>query len=320
MHRVRTTPALSPPAHPLQPIKTTKYDMKKDGSILYLILVFSLVNLIALLFSSQDNRHSRQQAAAEQKSRSLPKPAVTTDVYLPSAMTFAGETVPLHRLDVREALQKELIVNTYLHSHTIQLLKNAPRMFAVIEPILKEAGIPDDFKYLAVIESNLNPSAVSPAKAVGLWQFMEGKSTEAAARYLQKAHDRFGSWTTGAASYNAGTTMLLTQMAIQNESDYYNLLLGEETERYLFRILALKQIMTHPELYNFDIKNTHPIEKTTTVKVQGPIKDWAEFAQEHNISYKTLKRFNPWLRKSSLLNPKHKTYEITIPVHPGDYQ
>ncbi len=137
--------------------------MKKDGSILYLILVFSLVNLIALLFSSQDNRHSRQQAAAEQKSRSLPKPAVTTDVYLPSAMTFAGETVPLHRLDVREALQKELIVNTYLHSHTIQLLKNAPRIFAVIEPILKEAGIPDDFKYLAVIESNLNPSAVSPA-------------------------------------------------------------------------------------------------------------------------------------------------------------
>ena len=165
--------------------------MKKDGSILYLILVFSLVNLIALLFSSQDNRHSRQQAAAEQKSRSLPKPAVTTDVYLPSAMTFAGETVPLHRLDVREALQKELIVNTYLHSHTIQLLKNAPRIFAVIEPILKEAGIPDDFKYLAVIESNLNPSAVSPAKAVGLWQFMEGTGREYGLEINKEVDERY---------------------------------------------------------------------------------------------------------------------------------
>ncbi len=314
--------------------------MKKDGSILYLILVFSLINLIALFFCFRHNRLHHHQATAGQKTTSVPTPAVTTDVYLPSAMTFAGETVPLHRLDVREALRRELIVNTYLHSHTIQLLKNAPRMFAVIEPILKKAGIPDDFKYLAVIESTLNPSAVSPAKAVGLWQFMEEtgkeygleinkevderyhiqKSTEAAARYLQKAYDRFDSWTTSAASYNAGKTMLLTQMAIQKETDYYNLLLGEETERYIFRILALKQIMTHPELYNFDIKVPHPIEKTKTVKVQGPVKDWAEFAQGHGISYKTLKRFNPWLRKASLLNPRHKTYEIAIPVHPEHYK
>ena len=314
--------------------------MKKDGSILYLILVFSLVNLIALLFSSQDNRHSRQQAAAEQKSRSLPKPAVTTDVYLPSAMTFAGETVPLHRLDVREALQKELIVNTYLHSHTIQLLKNAPPDICCHRTHSERSGDSGRFQIPGSHRKQSEPLRRISGKSRGAMAIYgrnrqrirtgnkqrgrrtlpHPKSTEAAARYLQKAHDRFGSWTTGAASYNAGTTMLLTQMAIQKESDYYNLLLGEETERYLFRILALKQIMTHPELYNFDIKNTHPIEKTTTVKIQGPIKDWAEFAQEHNISYKTLKRFNPWLRKSSLLNPKHKTYEITIPVHPGDYQ
>ena len=313
--------------------------MKKDGTIPYLILVFSLINLIALFFCFGQNRQMRQQAAAEQKSASPPQ-AVTTDVYLPSAMTFAGETVPLHRLDVQEALRKELIVNTYLHSYTIQLLKNAPRIFAIIEPILEKAGIPEDFKYLAVIESNLNPSAVSPAKAVGLWQFMEDtgkeygleinnevderyhiqKSTEAAARYLQKAYDRFHSWTTSAASYNAGKKMLLNQMTIQKETDYYNLLLGEETERYVFRLLALKQIMTHPELYSFDIKIPHPAEETRTVKVQGPVKDWAEFAQEHDISYKTLKRFNPWLRKSSLLNPRNKTYEIAIPIHPEHYK
>jgi len=314
--------------------------MKKDGSIPYLILVFLLINLTALLFCSRHNRQIRHQATAEQKSTASPMQAVTTDVYLPSAMTFAGEAVPLHRLDVQEALRKELIVNTYLHSHTIQLLKNAPRMFAIIEPILKKAGIPEDFKYLAVIESELNPSAISPAKAVGLWQFMAEtgkeygleinkevderyhirKSTEAAVRYLQKAYDRFNSWTTSAASYNAGKTMLLTQMAIQKENDYYSLLLGEETERYVFRILAIKQIMTHPELYNFDIKIPHPTEKTKTVKVCGPVKDWAEFAQKHGISYKTLKRFNPWLRKASLLNPGNKTYEIAIPVHPEHYK
>lgn len=265
---------------------------------------------------------------------------VATDVYLPAGMDFAGETVPLHRLDVQEALRKELIVNTYLHSITLQLLKNAPRVFAIIEPILEKAQIPEDFKYLAVIESNLNPSAVSPSKAVGLWQFMEGtardyglevnkdideryhiqKSTEAAARYLQKAYERFGSWTNSAASYNAGTSMLLTQMAVQGESDYYNLLLGEETERYVFRILALKQIMSYPELYNFDVKTYNPEEETKTVEVRGPVRDWAEFAQKYDISYKTLKHFNPWLRKPGLVNRRRKTYEIAVPVHPEHYR
>lgn len=314
--------------------------MKKNVSLIYLILIFSIINLIALLFYFQNANLRRYQAKANQESISLAPHGSTTDVYLPKSMTFAGEKVPLHRIDVQEALRRELIVNTYLHSHTVQLLKNAPRVFAVIEPLLKKAGLPEDFKYLAVIESNLNPLAVSPAKAVGLWQFMEGtgkeygleinrevderyhveKSTEAATRYLQKAYERFGSWTTSAASYNAGTTMLLTQMAIQKESNYYDLLLGEETERYVFRILALKQIMNHPELYNFDVSIPNVTEKTKKVKVSGPVKDWAEFAQSHGISYKTLKRFNPWLRKSNLLNPKHKTYEIAIPVHKENYK
>lgn len=314
--------------------------MKKNGSVLYLILVFSFINLIALLFCFRHDRQIRREAAAEQENISLPTAAATTDVCLPAAMTFAGETVPLHRLDVQESLRKELIVNTYLHSYTIQLLKNAPRMFAVIEPILEKAGIPEDFKYLAVIESNLNPSAVSPAKAVGLWQFLEGtgreygleinkevderyhirKSTEAAARYLQKAYDRFQSWTASAASYNAGKNMLLKQMTVQRDTDYYNLLLGEETERYVFRLLALKQIMSHPELYHFDVKTPHPAEEIRTVQVSGAVKDWAAFAREHAVSYKTLKRFNPWLRKPGLQNPKRKTYEIAIPVHPEHYK
>ncbi|WP_251621122.1 lytic transglycosylase domain-containing protein [Odoribacter lunatus] len=312
--------------------------MKQPVTLLYLLFVLFVLNLTAFLFFSR-TKISCQAQAKQEEVISLPE-TTTTDVVVPTGMSFAGEEVPLYRTDVQEALRKELIVNTYLHSHTIQLLKNAPRMFAIIEPILKKAGIPDDFKYLAVIESTLNPSAVSPAKAVGLWQFMEGtgkeygleinrevderyhvrKSTEAATRYLQKAYDRFGSWTLAAASYNAGCNMLQTQMTIQKEADYYNLLLGEETERYVFRILALKQIMSHPELYHFENVTPYPTEEIKTVKVSGPVNEWTEFAKKHHISYKTLKRFNPWLRKSDLLNPKHKTYEVAIPVHTERYR
>lgn len=270
----------------------------------------------------------------------LPDTPVTSDTYMPSRINFAGEEAPLHRRDVAEALKKELIVNTYLHSHTIQILKNAPRRFAVIEPILKENGIPDDFKYLAVIESRLEPLVVSPAGATGIWQFMKNtakelglevdtdvderynleKSTQAAAAYLKKAYEKFGSWTLAAASYNAGTSMLNKQMDIQKENYYYNLLLGEETERYVFRILALKQIMSEPEKYNFLVNEIYPIDKVTKLEVSTSVKDWADFAREQGITYKTLKRFNPWLRKNSLHNPRHRTYEISIPVNKELYK
>ena len=202
-----------------------------------------------------------------------------------------------------------------------------------MEPILEKNGIPEDFKYLAVIESRLNPQAQSPAGAVGVWQFLKGtgkengleinnevdehyhieKSTEAAAAYLKKAYEKFGSWTLAAAAYNAGAAMISRQMDLQKETNYYNLLLGEETERYVFRILALKQIMNHPELYNFKVNTVYTFEKTETVEVKGPVKSWADFAQEQGITYKTLKRFNPWLRKTDLKNPRHKTYTISIP-------
>lgn len=271
---------------------------------------------------------------------SLPNTPVTSDTYMPSRINFAGEEAPLHRRDVAEALRKELIVNTYLHSHTVQILKNAPRRFAVIEPILQENGIPDDFKYLAVIESRLEPLVISPAGATGIWQLMKNtakelglevdtdvderynleKSTQAAAAYLKKAYEKFGSWTLAAASYNAGTSMLNKQMDIQNENYYYNLLLGEETERYVFRILALKQIMSEPEKYNFLVNEAYPVDKVTKLEVSTSVKDWAEFAREQGITYKTLKRFNPWLRKNSLHNPRHRTYEISIPVNKELYK
>lgn len=306
--------------------------MKKSQFLIYLCLFISLLNIFMLFLYVR----YRSIPTDSQPLPTLSATACTTssDIFIPASIDLAGETTPLHRLDVREALKKELIVNTYLHSHTIQILKNAPRTFAIIEPILKANGIPDDFKYLAVIESRLDPLIVSPAGAVGIWQIMKNtakelglevnqeiderynieKSTEAAAAYLKKAYNRFGSWTLAAASYNAGSAMLSKQMKIQKEKDYYNLLLGEETERYVFRILALKQIINHPEKYNFNIDIIYPDEPTEKVEVKGKVKNWADFAQEQGITYKTLKRFNPWLRKSDLQNPHHKTYEIRIPV------
>lgn len=304
--------------------------MKKLQTLLYLCITISAINLFAIIFSSQATGTTNPMVYNTIADHA---PAETSDVFLPTEFNLAGEPVPLQRIDVQESFHKELIVNTYLHSHTIQILKNAPRMFSIIEPILKKNGVPDDFKYLAVIESTLNPLAVSGAGATGLWQFMKGtaeeygmevsndiderynieKSTEAAAAYLKKAYQKFGSWTVAAASYNAGSAMLSKQMEAQKEKNYYDLLLGEETGRYVFRILALKQIMNNPEQYHFNVKHIYPTEKTQKVKVNTSVKDWAEFAQKQGISYKTLKRFNPWLRKTDLRNSKGTTYEISIP-------
>ena len=264
----------------------------------------------------------------------------TSDVEFPDKFSLAGERVPLERIDVTEAFKKELIVNTYLHSHTIQVLKHAPRYFHTIEPILKEEGVPDDFKYLAVIESSLNPLAVSYAGAVGIWQLMSGtakelglevsndvderyhleKATRAACAYLKKAYQKFGSWTLAAASYNGGMNMLSKQQDRQKETNFYDLLLGEETGRYVYRLLALKQIMEEPHLYDFYVEQLYPVEPVTLVKVTQSIKDLAEFAKEHGISYKTLKRFNPWFRQTSLKIGKHKTYYIAIPENKEAYK
>ena len=264
----------------------------------------------------------------------------TSDVEFPDKFSLAGERVPLERIDVTEAFKKELIVNTYLHSHTIQVLKHAPRYFHTIEPILKEEGVPDDFKYLAVIESSLNPLAVSYAGAVGIWQLMSGtakelglevsndvderyhleKATRAACAYLKKAYQKFGSWTLAAASYNGGMNMLSKQQDRQKETNFYDLLLGEETGRYVYSLLALKQIMEEPHLYDFYVEQLYPVEPVTLVKVTQSIKDLAEFAKEHGISYKTLKRFNPWLRQTSLKIGKHKTYYIAIPENKEAYK
>ncbi len=311
--------------------------MKKINILLAICFIITIANAITFIYL----RYYHKQIPQPGEKVAFPVDApVNSDIFMPTSIDLAGEAAPIQRRDVEEALKKELIVNSYLHSHTTQILKNAPRVFSIIEPILKANNVPDDFKYLAVIESRLDPLIVSPAGAASTWQIMKAtgkelgleidneiderynleKSTQAAADYLKKAYKEFGSWTLAAASYNVGTTFLLKQMKIQKERNYYNLLLGEETERYVYRILALKQIMTNPEKYNFKINITYPIEPINTVAVDTTVKSWTDFAHQQGITYKTLKRFNPWLRKPELHNPRHKMYYIAIPKNKHSYK
>ena len=257
-------------------------------------------------------------------------------INIPDSVSFAGEPMPLHRFDVRESLDRELLVNSYFHSQTLRLIKLAPRYFSVIEPILEEKGIPDDFKYLAVAESGLNPSAVSPARAIGFWQLMQGtardyglevnnevderyhveKSTYAACDYLLDAYEKYGSWTLVAASFNAGMRGIDRQLERQKADDYYNLLLVTETGRYVFRIAALKLILENPAAYNLIVpeEDKYPVIPTKEIEVAGPVLDFADFAHAHDINYKLLKDFNPWLRQAYLTNTSGKTYTIKIPL------
>lgn len=253
---------------------------------------------------------------------------------IPEVLEFAGEPVPIDNPDIRERFDRELLVNVYWQSNGLLLFKRANRYFPVIEPLLKKYGLPDDFKYLAVAESALEYKS-SPAGASGIWHFMKAtgleygleinsyiderydleKATRVAAEYLKKSKDRFGSWTMAAASYNAGVAGMNRQIGRQNQTDYYDLLLNAETSRYVFRILALKEIMTNPEKYGFNFrqKDLYPNIPTYKVKVDYPVEDWAEWVEPYGINYKILKIHNPWLRDTYLKNASKKEYYIQIP-------
>lgn len=253
----------------------------------------------------------------------------------PMKIDFAGEQVPTYMVDVYERLDRELITNINYHTNTTLVIKRANKVFPIIEPILKKHGIPDDFKYLAVIESSL-VNAVSPAGARGVWQFMPAtakekglevteevderyhleKSTEAACLYLKEAKAKFGNWTLAAASYNGGTNGVQRQLELQGVSSYYDVLLTEETARYVFRILALKEIMTNSAEYGFKFPREALYEnvQTKTIEVDSTISDFYSFAKTQGINYKIFKIHNPWLREKKLDNPKKKKYTLEIPI------
>lgn len=252
----------------------------------------------------------------------------------PENIDFSNEIVPISSTEIWERLDKELLKNTYWQSNMLLYIKKANKYFPVIEPILKKNKIPDDFKYLALIESGFE-NVVSPAGAAGFWQFLNGtakeygmevnsfiderynleKSTQAACDYLNEAYSLFGSWTMAAAAYNMGKNRTIRQIDIQNTNNYYNLHLNSETSRYVFRILAVKEIMEDPEKYGFFYreKDLYPPLSYNTINIDSSIANLYNFADEHQINYKILKQFNPWMLKSSLPNKISKRYQIKIP-------
>jgi len=259
---------------------------------------------------------------------------ISPTVPYPTEMNFAGEKVPTSDNDVSERLDREMVTNINYHSNTTLVIKRANKVFPIIEPILAKNGVPDDFKYLAVIESSL-VNAVSPAGARGVWQFMPTtakeygmevtdqvderyhleKSTEAACKYLLDAYKKFGNWTLVAASYNGGMAGINRVLEAQQVSNYYDALFYEETGRYVFRILALKEIMRNSPKYGFDIPQNELYVNVPTKKlvVENSIDDLALFAIEQGTNYKTLKILNPWMRDKKLTVTTGRSYEIEVP-------
>ena len=254
---------------------------------------------------------------------------------LPEYLTFAGEKIPLENFDTRESLDREILISSYRHSSTILIIKKANRYLPVIEKILRKYNIPDDFKYLAAAESEYS-NMVSPVGATGFWQIMEGtgreegmeinsivderydveKSTEFACKYFLKSFGKYQNWTLAAASYNGGRFAIEEQMKIQNEINYYDLLLAEETARYIFRAVAYKLVITDPEKYGFtlDKSDLYPPLDYFEVKVDTAVADFSVFARRYGTNYKLLKFLNPWLRKPYLTPRPGKEYLIKIPA------
>jgi membrane-bound lytic murein transglycosylase D len=254
---------------------------------------------------------------------------------IPDKVSFAGEEMPLENFDTRESLDREILTSAYRHSSTILIIKRANRYLPVIEKILEKNGIPDDFKYLVAAESEYS-NMISPAGATGFWQIMSAtgkeagmeinnvideryhieKSTQFACDYFLKSYEKYGNWTLAAASYNGGRSAIDEQIRIQKENNYYDLLLTEETARYIFRAVAYKLIISDPSSYSFEITKDelYPELQYYEVKVDSAINDMADFAKNYGTNYKLLKYLNPWLRKPYFVPRPGKEYKIKIPI------
>jgi len=291
-----------------------------------IILSINIILLISILFFGFSNNKNNKDEPFN-KNYSI-KP-----VEIPNNISFANEKVPLNNFDTYESLDREILINTYWQSQTLLFIKRANKYFPIIEPILKEHNVPTDFKYLAVAESGLS-NIVSPSNACGFWQFLKGtakdynlevtseiderynleKSTHAAAKFLKESYEKYGSWTLAAASYNMGRRNISKQIERQKSNNYYDLILGDETGRYVYRLIAIKLILENPNKFGFFVENNQKYKQIPykIVEIDSTINDFADFANSLDINYKILKELNPWLRDNKLTNPNKKTYKIKI--------
>jgi hypothetical protein len=309
--------------------------MKIIKNILMLLgVVFVAGTLIFAVQSTDAVSVNNDTVVNDSIQKNVAKSYKISSIDIPENLNFAGEVVPQEDPEIMERVDREFLVNTYWQSNALLLMKRAHKFFPIIEPILAKNGIPDDFKYLAVAESGLT-NVVSPAGATGFWQIMREtgreyglevnsnvderyhleKSTEVACKYLNRWKDKYGSWALTAAAYNAGPGAINKYMGIQQVNNYWDLLLGDETGRYVFRIMAIKEILANPEKYGFHIekKDMYEAVPTFTVEIDKPVSDFADFAQQYEINYKILKRHNPWLREPHLNNGSGKKYTVEIP-------
>ena len=255
---------------------------------------------------------------------------------LPDTLSFAGEPVPMNIEDVRERLDREMHINAYWHTNTIFLLKRAHRWLPQITKVLREEGIPDDFKFVPAIEGAFK-NDISPKSAIGFWQFRRDaarefglevnrqvderydpiKSTRAASKYFRKAYEKFGNWTLVAASFNRGRSGIIRAMDSQKVDNYYDLMLNDETSRYVFRILAAKEILQHPHRYGFEVPDNllYDIEPVKYITVTENIDNWIDWSLEQGINFKLLKRHNPWIQSNSLKVSAGKEYLVAIPLN-----
>ena len=303
----------------------------EQGSVYVLVLLLTSL----WFFWSGDTPMIGNKAGAERDSVESVLPQLIHPIRWDKEYHFANEKIPLENQDVYERLDRELTVNSYWHSSTILNLKLANKYFPIIEPILKANGVPDDFKYLAVAESGLR-NVTSPAGAKGFWQFMKPtgkfyglevnaevderyhleKATEAACTYIKHLKRKFGSWTLAAAAYNMGETKLDKNILDQGEKSYYDLNMNIESSRYVFRIVALKEIMENPAQFGFNVKEEDlysPMSDFYLVEVDSTISSLAEFAHRNGITYRQLKVYNPWMLDSRLPDESRKLYKIKIP-------
>ncbi|MCL4547151.1 MAG: lytic transglycosylase domain-containing protein [Bacteroidetes bacterium] len=304
-------------------------DKKKLILIASIAVVFvGLVFLSAYFYIKSEENARHVPIIITENERRIYSPPI------PDTLEFCGERVPLEDFDVRERIDREFLVNTYWHSAMLLYIKRANRWFPLIEQILKKNGVPDDFKFMAVAESGLT-NVVSPDGATGFWQLMEAaakkygleinnevderynvaKSTQAACDYLKEAHAKFGTWTLTAASYNNGINGIENQIGRQQTKNYYNMYLNEETYRFVARIVSIKEIFKNPHKYGFYFSQSdlYPRFDTYEVKINYPVKDFAQFAKNYDINYKILKIFNPWLRDNFLKNKNRKSYTLELP-------
>lgn len=310
--------------------------MKDKKSTIALVLSVVAIAMLTFVCATSKRAASEGENSKQLKSgRTLP---IIFSPVLPDTLDFCGEAVPLDVYYVREGLDRELISFTYGHTSTMMCFKRAYRYFPIIEPILKKNGIPEDFKYLCVIESSLT-NATSPAKAQGFWQFMKATgqtynleindeidmrnnieaSTEAACNFLKSLYSRLGSWTAAAASYNCGEGGLTRNMDKQSAKSYYHTKLNNETSRYVFRILAMKQVMQHPQDYGFYLRpcDLYPPIPTRNATLSGQNVDLYSFASKNGVSYKVFRELNPWITTEKLTNRANKSYTVKLPAESG---